>query len=207
MKQLLFISLLVLLSCTRGNDYVSIRQIDSNHPITIGIAHDTIAYVDFPLAFQMNRLSPKTVTLLGHAYKCSSSLSSGYKGWDFNGIILFNVNGKVGYSPKGEKWWQIDRKQREYVVFIRYCFNTIRTIFDTCSLIFLWVVSILGISFIALSVTFELGMRPNFLSKASVICLLLRFSNLSLIFFPAPSTRSDTMWICSRAMSLCLKTM
>ena len=77
MKQLLFISLLVLLSCTRGNDYVSIRQIDSNHPITIGIAHDTIAYVDFPLAFQMNRLSPKTVTLLGHAYKCSSSLSSG----------------------------------------------------------------------------------------------------------------------------------
>ena len=184
MKQLLFLCLLVFLSCTSEHDYVSIRQIDSNHPITIGIAHDAIAYVDFPLAFQMNRVSSKTVTLLGHAYKCSSSLSSGNKGWDFNGIILFNVNGKVGYSPKGEKWWQIDRKQREYVVFIRYCFNTIRTIFDTCSLIFLWVVSILGISFIALSVTFELGMRPNFLSKASVIFLLCRFSNLSLIFRP-----------------------
>ena len=120
MKQLLFLCLLVFFSCTNGNDYVSIRQIDSHHPITVGIEHDSITYIDFPLAFQINRLSPKTVTLLGHAYKCSSSLSSGYKGWDFNGIILFNVNGKVGYSPKGENWWQIDRKQREYVVFIRY---------------------------------------------------------------------------------------
>ena len=53
---------------------------------------------------------------------------------------------------------------------------------DICSLIFLWVVSILGVSFIALSVTFELGMRLNFLSKVSVIFLLRRFSNLSLIF-------------------------
>ena len=141
MKQLLFLCLLVFFSCTNGNDYVSIRQIDSHHPITVGIVHDTITYIDFPLAFQIHRLSPKTVTLLGHAYKCSSSLSLGNKGWDFNGIILFNVNGKVGYSPEGENWWQIDRKQREYVVFIRYCFNTIRTIFDTCSLIFLWVLS------------------------------------------------------------------
>lgn len=120
MKQLLFLCLLVFFSCTNGNDYVSIRQIDSHHPITVGIKHDSITYIDFPLAFQINRSSPKTVTLLGHAYKCSSSLSSGNKGWDFYGIILFNVNGKVGYSPKGENWWQIDRKQREYVVFIRY---------------------------------------------------------------------------------------
>ena len=105
MKQLLFLCLLVFFSCTNGNDYVSIRQIDSHHPITVGIEHDSITYIDFPLAFQINRLSPKTVTLLGHAYKCSSSLSSGNKGWDFNGIILFNVNGKVGYSPKGENWW------------------------------------------------------------------------------------------------------
>ena len=120
MKQLLLISLLVFFSCTSGNDYVSIQQIDSHHPITVGIVHDSITYIDFPLAFQMHRLSPKTVTLLGHAYKCSSSLFSGNKGWDFNGIILFNVNGKVGYSPEGENWWQIDRKQREYVVFIRY---------------------------------------------------------------------------------------
>ncbi len=120
MKPLLFISLFVFLSCTSGNNYVSIQQIDSHYPITVGIVHDSITYIDFPLAFQINRLSPKTVTLLGHAYKCSSSLFSGNKGWNFNGIILFNVNGKVGYSPKGENWWQIARKQREYVVIIRY---------------------------------------------------------------------------------------
>ena len=28
--------------------------------------------------------------------------------------------GKLDTPPKGENWWQIDRKQREYVVFIRY---------------------------------------------------------------------------------------
>ena len=47
MKQLLFLCLLVFLSCTSEHDYVSIRQIDSNHPITIGIAHDAIAYCMF----------------------------------------------------------------------------------------------------------------------------------------------------------------
>ena len=113
MKQLLFLCLLVFFSCTNGNDYVSIRQIDSHHPITVGIVHDTITYIDFPLAFQIHRLSPKTVTLLGHAYKCSSSLSLGNKGWDFNGIILFNVNGKVGYSPEGENWWQISKEAQK----------------------------------------------------------------------------------------------
>ena len=120
MKQFLFLCLLFFVSCTSEKDYVSIEQTISDYPISLALDSDTITYIDFPLAFQIHRLSPKTVTLLGHAYKCSSSLSSGNKGWDINGIILFNVNGKVGYSPEGENWWQIDRKQREYIVFIRY---------------------------------------------------------------------------------------
>ena len=62
MKQLLFLCLLVFFSCTNGNDYVSIRQIDSHHPITVGIVHDTITYIDFPLAFQ--QLSKEAQKLL-----------------------------------------------------------------------------------------------------------------------------------------------
>ena len=96
MKQLLFICLLILLSCSSGNNYVSIQQIDSKYPITIGITHDTISYVDFPISFLMN------------------------KEWYLNGIILYNVNGKIGYSPEGEDWRKLSCKQREYIVFIRY---------------------------------------------------------------------------------------
>ena len=120
MKQLLFICLLVLLSCTSGNNYVSIQQIDSKYPITIGITHDTISYVDFPISFLMNRETNNPVTLLGHTYKSGSSYTLGDKEWYLNGIILYNVNGKIGYSPEGEDWRKLSCKQREYIVFIRY---------------------------------------------------------------------------------------
>ena len=118
MKQLLFICLLVLLSCTSGNNYVSIQQIDSKYPITIGITHDTISYVDFPISFLMNRETNNPVTLLGHTYKSGSSYTLGDKEWYLNGIILYNVNGKVGYSPEGEDWRKLSCKQREYEVKI-----------------------------------------------------------------------------------------
>ena len=52
-----------------------------------------------------------------------------------------------------------------------------------------------------------LGSRPNFASKASVIRLLRRRSKRSLIFRPSLSTRSETMWMCARGMSLWRKTM
>ena len=120
MKQLLFICLLVLLSCTSGNNYVSIQQIDSKYPITIGITHDTISYVDLPISFLMNRETNNPVTLLGHTYKSGSSYTLGDKEWYLNGIILYNVNGKIGYSPEGEDWRKLSCKQREYIVFIRY---------------------------------------------------------------------------------------
>ena len=120
MKQLLFICLLVLLSCTSGNNYVSIQQIDSKYPITIGIIHDTISYVDFPISFLMNKETNNPVTLLGHGYKSGSSYTLGDKEWYLHGIILYNVNGKIGYSPEGEDWRKLSCKQREYIVFIRY---------------------------------------------------------------------------------------
>ena len=72
MKQLLFLCLLVFLSCTSEKDYVSIEQTTSDYPISLALDGDTIKYMDIPLVFLMNKTSSKKVILSSSTYLCAS---------------------------------------------------------------------------------------------------------------------------------------
>ncbi|EFI48467.1 hypothetical protein HMPREF0665_01326 [Segatella oris C735] len=72
MKQLLLFCLLVLLSCTSGNEYVTVEQTTSDYPISLALDSDTIKYMDIPLVFLMNKTSSKKVVLSSSTYLCAS---------------------------------------------------------------------------------------------------------------------------------------
>ena len=95
MKQLLLFCLLVLLSCTSGNEYVTVEQTTSDYPISLALDSDTIKYMDIPLVFLMNKTSSKKVVLSSSTYLCASDYTIEPHTWDFNGALFFNVNGKI----------------------------------------------------------------------------------------------------------------
>ena len=120
MKQLLLFCLLVLLSCTSGNEYVTVEQTTSDYPISLALDSDTIKYMDIPLVFLMNKTSSKKVVLSSSTYLCASDYTIEPHTWDFNGALFFNVNGKILRTSDIEGLREMTKQQRELIVYIRY---------------------------------------------------------------------------------------
>ena len=81
MKQLKFtLWLLLFLSCTSGDDYVSTQQIDSHFPVLLKVNNETIQYIEFPLVFQIKKTIDKVVKLSGDGYFYNAKYSKLPKG-------------------------------------------------------------------------------------------------------------------------------
>ena len=81
MKQLKFtLWLLLFLSCTSGDDYVSIQQIDAHFPVLLKVNNETIQYIEFPLVFQIKKTIDKVVKLSGDGYFYNAKYSKLPKG-------------------------------------------------------------------------------------------------------------------------------
>lgn len=125
MKYLFLLVFVIVLSCSyKEQSYISIEQKKSDYPISLALDHDTIKYMDIPLTFLMNKTSSKKVVLSSCTYLCASDYTLAPHAWDFNAALFFNVNGKVVRTSDIEGLREMNKQQREVIVYIRYqCFT------------------------------------------------------------------------------------
>ena len=115
MKQLKFtLWLQLFLSCTSGDDYVSIQQIDSHFPVLLKVNNETIQYIEFPLVFQIEKTIDKVVKLSGDGYFYNAKYSKLLKGWLFNGNIFVNAKGKLIRPTLNDELRKLSKDKREF---------------------------------------------------------------------------------------------